>query len=304
MIDKSVFFRNGIQNNTDDFTKPMQFAPSTHILCNNFNCTIENSQNNPHASYFSYNGCDLTTEDSKKPACPAPRKSLVQVCFFDNDMCLTYYNDKFDLHCGDIVWVDGKLLGHRGYITEVNYNFTIKLSKYQRVIGKIDTNIDGQLYIAGNHFLTFNKNAMPISKVSTWFKTPEDEEEYVCSSDGTSFPLNDLVKMNVTSVIAERGYNYYKATRVSYLCLDGNHGYAIVQGTEPYDVNFEYNNGQISNLFCSCYCCYDCKHEVATMLQLQELLAFIKNHYKAEYEASSYFAAISQSTLFNFTKQK
>lgn len=303
MTNNNDFFRDDIEN-TNDFAEVMQSSTSIHVSCNNFSCSIEDSQNSAHESYFSYNGRDLAGEASDEPVCPAPRKSLVQVRFLDNNMCLTYYNDKFDLHRGDIVWVDGKLLGHRGYVTEVNYNFKIKLSQYSRVIAKVDTNIDGQLYIAGNHFLTFNKNTMPISKVSTWFKTPEDEEEYICGSDGTSFPLNDLVKMNVTFVIAERGYKCYKATRVSYLCLDGNHGYAIVQGTEPYDVNFEYNNGQISNLSCSCYCCYDCKHEVATMLQLQEILDFIKNHYKAEFEASGYFAAISKSTLFDFTKQK
>lgn len=303
MTNNNDFFEDDIQD-TNDFDEPMQSLTSIHISCNNINYTIEDSKNSTQESYFSYNGRDLTAEDSVDPVSPAPRKSLVQVRFFDNNLCLTYYNDKFDLHRGDVVWVDGKLFGCRGYVTEVNYNFKIKLSQYQRVIAKVDTNIDGHLYIAGNHFLTFNKSTMPISKVSVWFKTPEDEEDYVCGSDDTSFPLNDLAKMDVTSAVAERGYIYYKDTRVSYICLDGNQGYAIVEGTEPYEVNFEYNNGQISNLFCSCYCCYNCKHEVATMLQLQEILDFIKNHYKAEFEASGYFAAISQSTLFDFTKQK
>ena len=40
----------------------------------------------------------------------------------------TVYNDLFDLHPGDLVYVDGKLEGHRGRVTDVNYNFKIKVS--------------------------------------------------------------------------------------------------------------------------------------------------------------------------------
>ena len=39
----------------------------------------------------------------------APRKSVVQVHFSGNNMTLSYYNDRFDLHRGDAVYVDGKL---------------------------------------------------------------------------------------------------------------------------------------------------------------------------------------------------
>ena len=38
-----------------------------------------------------------------------PRKSVVQVHFPKRNMTLAYYNDMFDLHCGDMVFVDGKL---------------------------------------------------------------------------------------------------------------------------------------------------------------------------------------------------
>ena len=40
-----------------------------------------------------------------------PRKSVVKVHFAKRNMTLAYYNDKFDLHFGDIVFVDGKLEG-------------------------------------------------------------------------------------------------------------------------------------------------------------------------------------------------
>lgn len=49
-----------------------------------------------------------------------PRKSVVQVYFAERNMTLAYYNDQFDLHRGDIVYVDGKLEGMRGRVTEIN----------------------------------------------------------------------------------------------------------------------------------------------------------------------------------------
>ena len=59
---------------------------------------------------------------------PAPRKSVVQVYFAERNMKLAYYNDQFDLKCGDLVYVDGKLEGMLGRVTEVSYNFKIKVS--------------------------------------------------------------------------------------------------------------------------------------------------------------------------------
>lgn len=69
----------------------------------------------------------------------ASRKSLVQVYFPDRNTTLTYFNDRFDLYCGDLVYVDGKLTGLIGRITDVNYNFKIKISDYKRVIALVDT---------------------------------------------------------------------------------------------------------------------------------------------------------------------
>ena len=50
------------------------------------------------------------------------RKSVVRV-LFESGINLTYYNDLFDLHEGDTVYVEGKLEGQRARVTDVNYNF-------------------------------------------------------------------------------------------------------------------------------------------------------------------------------------
>ena len=44
---------------------------------------------------------------------PKPTRSLVLIHFPARNITLSYYNDQFDLHCGDLVFVDGKLEGSR-----------------------------------------------------------------------------------------------------------------------------------------------------------------------------------------------
>ena len=230
-----------------------------------------------------------------------PRKSLVQVRFPGRGMALSYYNDEFDLKVGDRVYVDGKLEGQLGYITDVNYNFKIKLSDYKKVIAVVDTEVHGQFFLAGSHFVSFNPATMPAQQILTWFKAPpKEDDEYASGNDDTSFRLDDLKDMKINSTIAERGQSYYVENRVRYLCLEGNHGIALVEGSESYVVEFEYHNGEISRLVCDCPCSYTCKHEFAAMLQLRETLELIEKHYSVEFERTGYFAAITKSTLFSF----
>lgn len=231
----------------------------------------------------------------------APRKSVVQIYFPGRNMTMAYFNDRFDLHRGDMVYVDGKLEGMLGRVTEVNYNFKIKVSDYKRVIALVDTTVNGRFFMAGSHFVTFDRKALPISKAVTWFKAPAKEDDaFVSGSDDTAFPLDDLSGMQVSAAIAERGHEYYMENKVSYICIDGAKGYAIVEGGDAYEVEFQYRNGEISSLVCSCFCSYNCKHEVAAMLQLRETLERIRKNYADEYARTKYFAAVNKGTLFAF----
>ena len=200
-----------------------------------------------------------------------------------------------------MVYVDGKLESMLGRVTEVNYNFKIKVSDYKRVIAVVDTTVHGQFFMAGSHFVTFDREALPSSKAVTWFKAPaKEDDEFVSGSDDTTFRLDDLKGMNVTAAIAERGHEYYIENKVRYISIDGTKGYAIVEGSEAYEVEFEYHNGEISQLICSCFCSYNCKHEFAAMLQLRETLELIEKNYGDEYERTGYFAAVNKGTLFAF----
>ena len=230
-----------------------------------------------------------------------PRKSVVKVSFPGSGKKLAYYNDRFDLKCGDMVYVDGALEGQRGRVIEVSHNFKIKLSDYKRVIAVIDTDVHGRFYMAGSHFVSFEPTALPAAQARMWFLSPaKEDEEIVSSSDGSSFSLEDLSGMQITSAVAERGHNYYMENRVRYLCIDDTRGYAIVEGSENYEVEFEYRDGEISNLLCSCPCTFNCKHEFAAMLQLKETLGMIEKHYREQYGQTGYFAAVNKETLFMF----
>jgi uncharacterized Zn finger protein len=71
-----------------------------------------------------------------------------------------------------------------------------------------------------------------------------------------------------------------------------------VEGEYAYEVEFDFSNGIISNLVCACPCGYNCKHEVAAMIQLKEALDLIEKHYADLH--CEYFAAVVKSDLFRF----
>lgn len=229
----------------------------------------------------------------------APRKSVVQVHFPARNMSLAYYNDRFDLRPGDLVFVDGKLAGLRGRVTDVSYTFKIKLSDYQRVIAVADTNLSGEFFLAGSHFVTFDETALPFEKVLGWFRPPADpEEEYVSGYDGKSFPLAHPEKMGISPTVADRGADYYRENKVVYLSIDAEgRGRAIVEGRTAYTPEFGFRDGTVTDLTCSCFCGYPCKHGFAAMLQLRETLEFVLRHYAAQFEETGYLAAVSRDVF-------
>ena len=228
------------------------------------------------------------------------KKSVVDVFFPDRHLTCSYYNDMFDLKRGDIVYVDGKLEGLCGRVVNVSYTFKIKLSDYKRVIGVADTNVVGEFHLAGSHFITADENALNYEQIITWFKAPTlEEEEFVFSSGDESFNLNDLSGMKIDKTTADKGHEYYIENQVQYIELNNGKGRAIVTGTKPYEIEFNYNNGDISGLVCNCYCTANCKHEFATMLQLKETLDIIEKEYP-NINPNNYLAAVSKTTFFEF----
>ncbi len=231
------------------------------------------------------------------------KKSVVEVYFPDRGFACSYYNDMFDLKRGDIVYVEGKLEGLRGRVVEINHTFKIKLSDYKRIIGVADTAVVGQFHTAGSHLITIDPNALNFSRIITWFKAPEpEEEEFVSSTDDESFNLNDLSGMKIDKATADKGHEYYIDNRVQYIELSNGKGRVIVEGSKPYEVEFNYKNGQISGLVCNCYCTGACKHEFATMLQLKDILTLIEKEYP-DFNPATYLSAVSKNIFYDFVLQ-
>ena len=113
----------------------------------------------------------------------------MQVRFPSQGRSFAYYNDRFDLHVGDIVFVEGKLESVQGIVTEVSRSFKTKLSDYKRVIAVADTTVKGELYFGGSYLIAFDKNVIPYSKIRGWFLPPESDEEVAVGYDDESFFL-------------------------------------------------------------------------------------------------------------------
>jgi len=241
----------------------------------------------------------VSTHVPRAVRCNCPRRSVVRVRFGDNTS-LTYFNDSFDLRVGDGVYVEGSRAGELGHVTDINYTFKIKRGEYKRVLSVIDTEVHGEFFPAGSHYITFDRAALPPEQVRTWFLSPSgDEEDFISGTDGSAFPLDDLRQMDILPKIAARGNEYYQENRVRYLALDGNRGYAIVEGTHPYEVEFTYDGGMVSGLTCSCFCSFNCKHEFAAMLQLDEVLSLIRDRFPSALEATGFFAVIFRAVLLS-----
>ena len=233
---------------------------------------------------------------------PEPKKSVVEVYFSDRDRAYAYYNDRFDLKKGDLVYVDGKLEGLLGRVTEVNYNFKINLSYYKRVISFVDTKVNGRFFVENSKLVSFDPLSLPSKKVKNWFFPPKsDEDDFVSGYDDCKIYINEFETAGFSSEVCSSGVLCFAQNRVVYLSVENGRGYAIVKGYHTYEVEFEYEDGNIGNLTCSCFCAGKCKHEFAVLLLLRELVKIIEKRYKNEFEKTGFFAAIDKNEMLKFT---
>lgn len=159
------------------------------------------------------------------PAAPAETAavpSVVRVFFPERGQAYSYYNDRFDLHDGDLVYVSGKLARQRGQVVAVDYNFRIRLADYERVIGAADRNVRGTFYALGAHLVALEPNVLPFRQVRGWFLPPEADGEYAVGHGPG--PVYALEQLSIPAGVAEKGHAYYMENRVIYLSVDGTAG--------------------------------------------------------------------------------
>ena len=195
-------------------------------------------------------------------------------------------------------WVLGfgdsaKILGPGAVVEQMRQYIRDIQRQYRRETEKTDVPAIDRFRLLGRHAVTFDRDAIPCGKVMRWFDVSQTEERG--SGERVEFMLSDLSGMNAGDKIMVRGREYFLKSKVAYICLDGTQGTALVVGTEPYVIDFEYSDGTVRNLMCNCSYGHCCKHEVAAMLQLRETLDLIQENYGEEYARSGYFAALSRS---------
>lgn len=227
--------------------------------------------------------------------------TLVQVYFVAKDDVFLYLCEDIILHEGDHVYVSGKMKDTLGIVVDVRHQFKVRPSKYERVIAKIDTQLQGEFKIFNRLLLSFDRKSLGKEKISQWFFSPQGEEPYISTYRPAPFPLDDLTQFPIEHARLERGLQYYKEQRVVYMCIDDRYGYAIVRGSEHYEVEFEYNNGIIEDISCNCYCDGHCKHEFAVLLELQYMLQIVESEFKNEYSKNRYVATIDKDMVWQMS---
>ena len=227
--------------------------------------------------------------------------TLVQVYFVAKDDAFLYLCEDIILHEGDHVYVSGKMKDTLGIVVDVRHQFKVRPSKYERVIAKIDTQLQGEFKIFNRLLLSFDRKSLGKEKISQWFFSPQGEEPYISTYRPAPFPLDDLTQFPIEHARLERGLQYYKEQRVVYMCIDDRYGYAIVRGSEYYEVEFEYNNGIIEDISCNCYCDGHCKHEFAVLLELQYMLQIVESEFKNEYSKNRYVATIDKDMVWQMS---
>ena len=203
-------------------------------------------------------------------------KSLVQVSFADIHRTYAYYNDKFDLKAGDLVFVSGCLEGKLGCVESVNYKFKINLADYERVVAHPIIEIHGHFRQIMDKMVSYDSTAVSPETFRDWVKAPtiegEEPEEFV-QGEGYSFELEHFAESDeVEGKIMERAVDYCRSGRVRYLSLRNGIGTAFVEGTKWYEVNFNYKDGIVSDMYCECPYAALCKHNLAVIITLNALL--------------------------------
>ena len=205
-----------------------------------------------------------------------PVRSLVSVRFPNLDCSYTYYNDIFNLREGDIVFVSGKMAGERGAVETVNYRFKINPADYERVIAHPVISMMGTYAPVLDKMVSIDRVTIDPETFRGWIIPPADggveTPEYVMG-EGYAFDLEHFAESpEVDSAVMSRAIDYCSEGRVSYLSVKDNVGTAFVKGTKWYEVNFRYENGWVRDMYCECPYAGFCKHSIAVLITLREIL--------------------------------
>ena len=147
----------------------------------------------------------MTSNDPKSetPSVPStirsitPVKSLVKVRFECHSMPLAYYNDRFDLQEGDVVYVSGKLAGEPGVVVSVTTKFRIHTSDYERVLSLLDLTIHGSFTGVRDKMVSFDQIAITPEQFAGWVTPPEDPKKKKDEDERLDFCVASIKKNEI-----------------------------------------------------------------------------------------------------------
>ena len=204
-----------------------------------------------------------------------------------------YYNDTFRLAIGDVVTVRNRKAVCKGIVTDINVMPWPDFSDPNRILSVDESHPLGRFYIINDRRITFDRDVLNFDKVQKYFDLQYDGGIFAFTE--CNLNINEPEEAPIRKTSLERGTDHYKSGRVSYLCLDGTQGAAMLSGMTPYFVKFEYSGGEITRFACSCKHNYICEHQVAAFLKLRETMEFIKKYYADKY--NEYFVVASENVL-------
>jgi hypothetical protein len=97
--------------------------------------------------------------------------------------------------------------------------------------------------------------------------------ELSCFEDDETFDIES---------VKNRGRELFKGDAVQFISLQGGVGKAIVCGSELYEIDFRYKDGYITYMACDCPYFAECKHEIAFLYKLRDVLGKLAEKTNAE----------------------
>ncbi len=192
---------------------------------------------------------------------------------FENGMCLSYLSDIETIEVGDLVTVEGKLEDAIGLVKTVKKSFKIPKFEMKWVERVLDRDISGD-YFRLNEDMVSTNCVLTAEKFMTIYVGDKYKANQGIGEDEMELSLDDFEQNELfdNELVKLKGKELFKANAVPFISLRNGVGKAIVRGGEWYEIDFRYSAGRITYMACDCPYFGECKHEIAFLYKLRELL--------------------------------
>ena len=229
--------------------------------------------------------------------------SIVKVRFCENPRELMYYNDRFALKVGDIVYVEGEFADTPGHVMAVNIDFKNNPDDYERVLARPDVAVHGIYHPFFPMILSYSEEAVSFQQYLSWVSISGDGNlEEPTHSGGVVCPLNPAAIAAsdfISDDVYERSLQYCRDARIEFLSLRGKEGIALFADDFWDVIRFSYEDGLITEIHCDCSGPDFCEHMVCLCMTLNVLLARTRQKHAAEFDKSGCLTALDSDCFCN-----